>query len=130
MGRIQLDEYAQAERPEIPVLIAVAICTWPGASAEQIEQLITKPIEETIGQNYYLHEPDAGNEFAIVSTTLADYAIVQIQLSEGLEDTTEQFNDINLRLDQLNNQLPEGAGPYSAFFVLDLKIVKWEGDLE
>jgi len=97
--------------PEIPVLVAVAICPWPGASAEQIEQLVTKPMEETIGQNSYLHEPDAGNEFAILSTTLPGYAIVQVQLSEGLEDTTEQFNDINLRLDQLNNQLPEGAGP-------------------
>jgi multidrug efflux pump subunit AcrB len=97
--------------PEIPVLVAVAVCPWPGASAEQIEQLVTKPMEETIGQNSYLHEPDAGNEFAIVSTTLPGYAIVQIQLSEGLEDTTEQFNDINLRLNQLNNQLPQGAGP-------------------
>lgn len=97
--------------PEIPVLVAVAICPWPGADAEQVEQLVTKPIEETMGQNSYLHEPDAGNEFAIMSTTLPGVAIVQVQLSEGLKDTTEQFNDINLRLEQLNNQLPKGAGP-------------------
>lgn len=97
--------------PEIPVLVAVAICPWPGADAEQVEQLVTKPMEETIAQNSKLHEPDAGNEFAILSTTLPGVAIVQIQLSEGLENTTDQFNDINLRLEQLNNQLPEGAGP-------------------
>ncbi len=97
--------------PEIPVLVAVAICPWPGADAEQVEQFITKPMEETIAQNSYLHEPDAGNEFAILSTTLPGVSIIQIQLSEGLKDTTEQFNDINLRLQHLNNQLPQGAGP-------------------
>jgi len=97
--------------PEIPVLVALAVCQWPGANAEQVEQLVTKPMEETVAQNSYLHEPDAGNEFAILSTTLPGVSIIQIQLSEGLKDTTEQFNDINLRLQHLNNQLPEGAGP-------------------
>ena len=52
--------------PEIPVLVAVAICPWPGADAEQVEQLVTKPMEETIAQNSQLHEPDAGNEFALL----------------------------------------------------------------
>ena len=97
--------------PEIPVLVAVAICPWPGATAEQVEQLVTKPMEQTIAQNSYLHEPEPGNQFALLTTTLPGVAIVQIQLSQGLEDTTEQFNDINLRLQHLNPQLPEGAGP-------------------
>jgi multidrug efflux pump len=97
--------------PEIPVLVAVAVCPWPGASAEQVEEQVTKLMEETIAQNSKLHEPEAGNEFAIKSTTLPGVAIVQIQLEEGLKDTTKEFNDINLRLDYLNNQLPEGAGP-------------------
>ena len=97
--------------PDIPVLIAVATCQWPGADAVKVEQLVTKPMEETIAQNSYLHEPDAGNEFAIKSMSLPGMAIVQVQLSEDLTDTTEQFNDINLRLDYLNNNLPEGAGP-------------------
>lgn len=97
--------------PEIPVLVALAICHWPGADAEQVEQQVTKLIEETIAQNSKLHEPKSGNEFAIKSTTLPGVSIVQVQLSEGLKDTTEQFNDINLRLEYLNNQLPDGAGP-------------------
>ncbi|MEM7008783.1 MAG: efflux RND transporter permease subunit, partial [Thermodesulfobacteriota bacterium] len=97
--------------PDIPVLVAVAICQWPGADAEQVEQLVTKPMEQTIAQNSKLHEPGAGNDFALQSTSLAGYAIIQIQLSEGLADTTQEFNDINLRLKQLNDQLPQGAGP-------------------
>ena len=101
----------KSKDPEIPVLVAVAICTWPGADAEQVEQLVTQPIEETMAQNSELHEPDAGNDFAIKSISLPGYSIVQVQLSEGLASTTDQFNDINLRLEQLNNKLPQGAGP-------------------
>lgn len=97
--------------PDIPVLIAVATCPWPGADAEKVEQLVTKPIEETIAQNSYLHFPDPGNEFAIKSMSLPGMSVIQVQLAESLKDTTPQFNDINLRLDYLNNQLPQGAGP-------------------
>ena len=36
-----------------------------------------------------------------------------IQLDEGITDTKRQFSDINLKLDGLNSQLPQGAGPIS-----------------
>ena len=101
----------KSKDPNIPVLVAVVLCPWPGADVEEIEQLVTTPIEQTIAQSSYLHEPQGGNEFAILSTTLPGLSIVQVQLSEGLTDTTEQFNYINLLLDHLNNNLPEGAGP-------------------
>ena len=101
----------KSKDPYVPVLVAVVLCPWPGADVEEIEQLVTTPIEQTIAQNSYLHEPQGGNEFAIQSTTLPGLSIVQVQLSEGLTDTTEQFNYINLLLDYLNNNLPEGAGP-------------------
>ena len=97
--------------PDIPVRVAVAICPWPGATAEMVEQHVTKQIEETIAQNSYIHEPDGGNEFGIKSISLPGKSIVQVQLDEGVKDTTQQFNDINLRLSYLNNNLPQGAGP-------------------
>lgn len=104
-------EMPKRKDPEIPVLVAVALCPWPGADAVKVEQLVTKQIEETIAQNSSLHEPDPGDEFAIISLSLPGMSIVQVQLSEGLKDTTREFNDINLRLGYLNNRLPEGAGP-------------------
>lgn len=97
--------------PDIPVLVALATCPWPGATAEKVEQLVTKPMEETIAQNDSLHEPKGGNEFAIKSMSLPGMAVVQVQLSENIKDTKKEFNDINLRLNYLNNNLPEGAGP-------------------
>ena len=41
----------QRKDPEIAVRQAVAITPWPGASAEKIEQLVTKKIEEQMAAN-------------------------------------------------------------------------------
>src|SRR6202035_1718201 len=41
------------------------------------------------------------------------YSFVTIQLDEGITDTKRQFSDINLKLNALNSQLPQGAGPIS-----------------
>ena len=37
--------------PNIPVRVASAQCPWPGATAEQVEQLITRPIEQVVAMN-------------------------------------------------------------------------------
>ena len=37
--------------PDIPVRVASAQCQWPGATAEQVEQLVTRPIEQAAAQN-------------------------------------------------------------------------------
>src|SRR5689334_10159287 len=41
----------QRKDPDTPVKTAVAITVWPGATAEQIEQLVTRKVEEKIAQN-------------------------------------------------------------------------------
>src|SRR5713101_5493156 len=41
----------QRKDPDIPVKTAVALCPWPGASAEKIEQLVTRKIEEKMAEN-------------------------------------------------------------------------------
>src|SRR5215472_5381201 len=45
----------QRKDPEIPVRVAVAVCQWPGATAQEVEQLVTRPIEQTIAQNKTIH---------------------------------------------------------------------------
>jgi multidrug efflux pump subunit AcrB len=97
--------------PEIPVRTAVVICQWPGADAMKVEQLVTTEIENTIAQNSTIHKPIGGNEYGIISTSLPGVSIVHVQLAEDVDDTTKEFNDINLRLNALNGGLPSGAGP-------------------
>ncbi|MCF8466269.1 MAG: efflux RND transporter permease subunit [Sneathiella sp.] len=99
----------KAKDPEIPVRVATAITSWPGADAAKIEQLITRPVEEQIALSSTLHQTSP-TKFAIQSLTLPNISIVQIQLDESLKDTKPAFNEISLNLAALSGSLPEGAG--------------------
>ena len=100
----------QRKDPEIAVRVAVAACQWPGASAEQVEQLVTRPIEQTIAQNKTIHPPGPDN-WGIRSLSLPGASFVYVQLAEGTTDSRSQFSDINLKLQALQAHLPQGASP-------------------
>jgi multidrug efflux pump len=100
----------QRKDPDIPVRVAVAMTPWPGVKAEEVEQLVTRPIEEKIAENSFIH-PGTAADYGIRSLTLPGLSIVYVQLDESVKDTKRQFSDINLKLNSLNNQLPQGAGP-------------------
>lgn len=40
--------------PQIPIRVAVASTQWPGATAEEVEQLVSRPVEQTIAQNPFI----------------------------------------------------------------------------
>src|SRR5215813_1545287 len=96
--------------PVIPVRIAVAACKWPGATAEEIEQLITRPIEQAMAQNQAV-KPPSGSDYGIRSLSFPNFSLVFVQLDENVKDTAKELNDINLRLNELSNKLPQDAGP-------------------
>ncbi|MGA2170601.1 MAG: efflux RND transporter permease subunit [Terracidiphilus sp.] len=100
----------QRKDPDIPIRLGIASCSWPGATVEQMEQLVTRPIEETIAQNKTIHPPVA-KTYGIRSITAPGQSSVTVQLAENVRDTREQFNDIGARLQDLNARLPKGAGP-------------------
>jgi multidrug efflux pump subunit AcrB len=100
----------QRKDPEIPVRVGVAACPWPGATAQQVEQFITRKIEDVAAENKTIH-PGTDADYGIKSISLPGYSFVHIQLDEGITDTKRQFSDINLKLNALNSQLPQGAGP-------------------
>jgi multidrug efflux pump subunit AcrB len=102
----------QRKDPDIPVRLAVASCPWPGATAQQVEQFVTKRIEEVAAENKTIH-PGTAADYGIKSTSIPGYSYVYIQLDESVVDIKRQFSDINLKLDALNSQLPQGAGPIS-----------------
>ncbi len=87
--------------PVIPVRAAMIACPWPGQSAEKIEQLVALPIENQVALN---------KEVAKITTTAsAGMCTVQIDLKSAAPETGPIFDDIDLKLKQI--QLPEGAGP-------------------
>src|SRR4029077_9762334 len=100
----------QRKDPDIPVRVAVASCSWPGATAQQIEQFVTSPIEDAVAENKTIH-PGTAADYGIRSISIPGYAYVYVQLAEEISDVKRQFSDINLKLNALNSQLPSGAGP-------------------
>src|SRR5882724_1981887 len=102
----------QRKDPDIPVRVAVAFCPWPGASAQQVEQFVTRPIEDAVAENKTIH-PGTASDYGVRSVTLPNAAYVYVQLAESVSDVKRQFSDINLQLNALHSQLPQGAGPIS-----------------
>src|ERR1700723_748822 len=94
----------QRKDPDVPVHAAVAVCQWPGASAQEVEQLVTRPIEEAIAQNKTIH-PAGPDDYGIRSISLPGASFVYIQLSEDTKDSREQFSDINLKLEGMGSRL-------------------------
>src|ERR1700674_2193430 len=100
----------QRKDPNIPIRVGVASCSWPGATSQQVEQLITRPIEDTVAQNKTIHAGTPA-DYGVRSISLPGYSYVYIQLMDDVDDLKRQFSDINLKLNALNGQLPQGAGP-------------------
>ncbi len=88
--------------PQTPVRVAVAICPWPGISADKVEQLVTRRIEQTVAGNATIDR--------IESTTQDNVSVVFVRLQDHIANTQEQFQDIGQRLEQIRD-LPQGAGP-------------------
>src|SRR5260370_30651053 len=102
----------QRKDPDIPVRVAVAFCPWAGATARQVEQFVTRPIEDAIAENKTIH-PGTASDYGIRSVSLPNAAYVYVQLAENVSDVKRQFSYTNLKLNALNNQLPKGAGTIS-----------------
>src|SRR5499427_9111881 len=65
--------------PEIPVRVAAAIGSWPGASAVRMEDLLTRPMEEKIAENTHVERID--------SSTRGSTAVVTVTLLSDTRDT-------------------------------------------
>jgi multidrug efflux pump subunit AcrB len=96
--------------PNIAVRVAVASTQWPGATAVDVEQLVTRPVEQMMAQNAFI-KPPSPSDFGIRSISFPGLSLVYVQLDDSVTDPKKQFTDINLKLNALNSKLPQGAGP-------------------
>src|SRR6201996_6109015 len=96
--------------PSIPVRVAVASIAWPGATAQEVEQLVSRQVEQVMAQNAFIKPPSA-SDFGIRSMSFPGLSLVYVQLDDTVTDPKKQFSDINLKLNALNSKLPQGAGP-------------------
>ncbi|MBI5497841.1 MAG: efflux RND transporter permease subunit [Deltaproteobacteria bacterium] len=94
----------QRKDPEVVIKTAVVTVPWPGAAAEDIENLVTRPVERVAGQVPRVDR--------ITSTTRAGIATVFVTLEDTARraDLEPAWSDLRARLDLLRGTLPAGAG--------------------
>jgi multidrug efflux pump subunit AcrB len=90
--------------PFIKIRAAVAITPWPGASAEKVEEQLTRKIDEKVAQNADIDK--------IESTSRTGVSVVTLTLRDDLpiRDIPKAFDDIELKLRSIQD-LPQGALP-------------------
>ena len=75
--------------PDIPVRIALAICPWPGISADKVEQLVTRKIEQAATGNTKVDR--------VESNTQDNISVVTVRLLDNIQNTKQEFQDIGQR---------------------------------
>ena len=86
--------------PSIDLPIAIVSTTYVGAGPEEMETLITEPIEEALGT--------VSNVDEISSTSSANSSIVIVQFVDGT-DLDMAAVDMRERVDMIKSTLPDGA---------------------
>lgn len=93
------------EDPEITIRTAVVTAYFPGMSAERVEQLIVKPIEETAKRISEVTD--------ITSTASTGYARVKVEVGDKYFDLDPIWTDLRNKMRDLTPDLPSGtSGPY------------------
>ncbi len=102
-GMSALNNLPRIEDPRITTRNALVITQFPGASAERVEALVTKPLEEE------LREVEAIK--AIESTSRANISVISIELVDSIDKSTNQtaFSRIRDKLGEAEVRLPAGA---------------------
>jgi multidrug efflux pump subunit AcrB len=86
--------------PDIPVRVAAAIASWPGATTEDVEDRVTRPLEQKLAENSKVEK--------IESTTRAGVTVITITLDKSVKEVGKEFDDIWLKLKEQKG-LPDGA---------------------
>src|SRR5262249_350552 len=83
---------------------------WPGASADKIEDLITRKLETKIAENSKIEK--------IESNTRTGVTVVTITLREEVNDVDKELDDLQLKLASIDREMPNGASQIQ--FIKDL----------
>ncbi|KAA3605552.1 MAG: AcrB/AcrD/AcrF family protein [Planctomycetota bacterium] len=89
------------EDPEFTIRGTRIETRWPGAPAEQVEELVSVPIEEAVRG---LDEVSQ-----VTSTSRTGLSIVAVELDDAITDVDQVWNDVRAEVDRIRNQLPDGV---------------------
>jgi len=94
---------SRREDPEIKISIALVITIWPGKGAEEVERLVTRKLEDHVGQLASLEE--------LRSTTRENISLLFVDIHYDADEQME-WQKLRNRLDEARADLPPGViGP-------------------
>lgn len=91
------------EFPTYTVTEGVLAAVYPGATAEQIEQEVTKPLEEYVFSFKEVKKSDTKSD------TKSGMVIVYVELDENVTDTEQFWNKFRAGLGEVKMKLPKGV---------------------
>lgn len=100
LGVISLKNLAVDLFPEMDIPVAVIVTTYTGASPQEVEQLVTRPIEGAVGALEGIK--------MVESTSSPGSSLVILQFDWG-KKIDDSMNDIRERVDQVVGLLPDDA---------------------
>jgi len=89
------------ETPDISVTVALITTVYPGASAEDVERLVTRKIEDKV--------LEVTGFKTVNSTTQDNLSVVVLELEAGT-DVDKAWSQLRQKMDELQPELPEGCG--------------------
>lgn len=91
------------EDPRIDLRNVIILTSYPGASAERVEALVSDVLEDELRELYEIKE--------IKSTSKAGFSSVMVELQDWVDNSTNQqiFSKIRDSLDNASIRLPDGA---------------------
>lgn len=102
-GIFSFYEMSKMEDPEIKVMQAMVLTTYPGASAHEVELQVTDPLERSIGS--------MGRIEVIQSKTMADLSLINIELDKTIrpDEVDQQWDRLRRKVADFAPHLPSGA---------------------
>lgn len=104
-GMSAINTLPRLEDPRIDLRNAVVLTSFPGASAERVEALISDVLEDELRQLYEIKE--------IKSTSKAGFSSLFIELQDWVDNSSNQqvFSKIRDAIDDAAKRFPAGASP-------------------
>ncbi|MFC4257791.1 efflux RND transporter permease subunit [Marinobacter lacisalsi] len=90
------------EDPEVLVREGVITTEYPGLSAEEVEQMITKPLEASVRM--------VGEVEDIRSTSMRGRSIIHVVIHDRYFNLDQIWDEVRERIDAARGDLPQGAG--------------------
>ena len=104
-GVVGIDTVGRLEDPSFPLMYVYVITPYEGASAVEVEQEVTDPIESALQELPYIEK--------ITSKSISGRSEIMVEIQEEYsgDDTAQIFDELRRRVSEASLRLPPGVGP-------------------